>query len=367
MPDRILTLRELNRALLARQMLLEREPLTVVEAIHRLVGLQGQMANPPYVGLWSRLQGFQKADLIHALERREVVRATLMRATLHLFTAADYLRFRLALQPMLTGALSGVSKDRMGGITIEQVVESARELVDEQPRSFSEMRELLLQRHPDTDERMLGYGVRTHLPLIQVYPAGVWDVNTEAAYVTAEAWLGQPLAPVEGTLPEMIRRFLTGFGPATVADMQKWSAMSGLKPVVEGMRPTLRTFRNEQGRELFDVPDGLLPDADTPAPVRFTPDYDNLVLAHDDRTRIINKEYHKVVFHPTTRVWATILVDGFVAGIWKIERKKRKATLTISPLKSLTDAERAELVAEGERLLRFVAGDVSEIAVEFAS
>ncbi len=367
MADRVLTQRELNRTLLARQLLLERVSLSPVEVVERLVGLQAQVSNAPYIGLWARLQGFQHDDLSHAIAQRQVVKATLMRATLHLFSAADYLRFRLTLQPALSRSLSSVASSRGMGLDIEQVVAAARAFMAEQPRPFSELRAMLIARYPTADERIQGYAVRMHLPTLHAYPAGVWDNNKEAAQVVAEDWLGQPLAPTtDQLLAELIRRYLAAFGPATIADVQKWSGLQGLRGPVERMRPVLRTFRTEQGKELFDLADGLLAAADTPVPVIFTADYDNIVLAHEDRSRIMAREYHARVFNPSTRVWATFLVDGFVAGIWKIERKKKLATLTLTPFAPLSPAVQAALSEEGERLVRFAAPDSAQFAVQIA-
>jgi len=364
--DQVLTLRELNRTLLARQLLLARVSLSPVAAIERLIGLQGQVANAPYIGLWTRLRGFQHDDLSRAIEQRKVVKATVMRATLHLFSATDYLRFRRVLQPPLSRSLTSVSTNRMAGIDIEQVAAEARVHMEEQPRTFAELRDLLVASHPGADERMLGYSVRMHLPTLHAYPGGVWDNNKEAAQVVAEDWLGQPLDAGEDALPELIRRYLVAFGPATVADFQKWSGLQGMRSTFEQLRPVLRTFRTEQGKELFDLPDGLLAAADRPVPVIFTADYDNIVLAHEDRSRIVAREYHARVFNPATRVWATFLVDGFVAGIWKVERKKKLATLTLTPFAPLSPAVQAALSEEGERLVRFAAPDSAQFVVQIA-
>ncbi len=365
-PDRNLTHRELNRALLARQMLLARQPLSALEAVARLAGMQAQIPNPPYIGLWSRLQNFQRDELTRLMEQKQVVRVTAMRHTLHLLTAEDYLRLRLAIQPALTRGWKTITKTRLQGLDVERVVETARAYVAEQPRTFVEIRDLLAKLEPERDPSALAYTARTFLPLIQIPPAGTWGVGGSATQMLAEDWLGKPLASVEEGLPELIRRYLAAFGPATVGDIQSWSYLSGLKGAVEQLRPELRTFRDERKRELFDLPDAPLPDADTPAPIRFLPEFDNLILSHDDRRRVLPDEYRKHVFLTAARVRATFLVDGFVVGAWKLERVKKVARLIIEPFAPLADAVRDELAEEGERLLRFAEDDATEFEVTFA-
>ncbi len=366
MPDRILTRRELNRALLARQMLLERQPLSALAAIERLAGMQAQIPNPPYIGLWSRLRDFQRNELTQMMWQKQVVRVTAMRHTLHLFAADDYLRFRLAIQPALTRGWQTITKTRLQGLDVERVVETARAYVAEQPRTFVEIRDLLAKLEPERDPSALAYTARTFLPLIQIPPAGTWGVGGSAMQMLAEDWLGRPLIPAEEGLPELIRHYLAAFGPATVGDIQSWSYLSGLKGAVEQLRPQLRTFRDERKRELFDLPDAPLPDADTPAPVRFLPEFDNLILSHDDRTRVLPDEYRKHVFLTAARVRATFLVDGFVAGAWRFERVKKSARLIIEPFAPLAGDVCVALVEEGERLLRFAEDDATDFEVVFA-
>ncbi len=366
MPDRVLTRRELNRATLARQMLLERQPLSALEAVGRLAGLQAQVPNPPYIGLWSRLRDFQRDELTRLIQQRQVVRATMMRHTLHLFTAADYLRFRHAIQPALTRNWQTITRTRLQGLDVERAVETARAYVAQQPRTFVEIRDLLAKLEPERDPSALAYTARTFLPLVQMPPGGTWGVGGSATQMLAEDWLGQPLTPADEGLPDLIRHYLAAFGPATVADVQTWSGLPALKGAVATLKPELRTFRDEQGRELFDLPDAPLPSADTPAPVRFVPDFDNLILSHADRRRVLPDEYRKYVFLTAARVRATFLVDGFVAGAWKIERVKRTARLIVEPFAPLAEDVRLTLTEEGERLLRFAEDDAAEFEVRFA-
>ncbi|QIN79322.1 winged helix DNA-binding domain-containing protein [Rubrobacter marinus] len=354
-PERTLTLRELNRATLARQILLGREALPVPEAVGRLIGLQAQVVSPPYAGLWTRLEGFRPRDLTHALEERKIVRATLMRSTLHLMTAEDYLLLRPALQPALSRALNSFFGKRARGLDAERIVAAARAYLDEEPRAYGELRSHLAGLYPDRDPEALAYAARTYLPMVQVPSVGAaWGFSGRPPYATSESWLGE--APSGSGSPRaLILRYLAAFGPATTGDAQAYLGMARLKEHVEALRPELRAFRDEGGRELFDLPDAPLPGADAPAPVRFLPEYDNVLLAHADRTRVIADEHRARVFLSAGRVRATFLVDGFVAGTWKVEREGGSARLEIEPFGTLPDETRSSLDEEGERLLRFFA------------
>ncbi len=364
MVDRVLTRRQLNRATLARQMLLRRERLPVAVAVARLVAVQAQVQNPPYIGLWTRLEGFRRDDLTDAMARREVVRTAAVRSTLHLLTAADYLALRPAFQPALERALSGFFGQRGRGFDAERLVVAARRSFAE-PRTFVTIRALLSEIEPGADPQAMAYLVRTRLPLVQVPPAGAWGVGGEVKYALAPEWLDAPLNESDDPRP-LILRHLAAFGPASVRDVQTWAGIARLKGLMEALRPELRTFRDEGGTELFDLPDAPLPDEDTPAPVRFLPEYDNLLLAHADRTRIIADAHRPKVFLTAGRVRATFLADGFVAGTWRSERTRGAATLTIAPFAPLPDDMQAALAEEGERLLRFIEDGAETFAVRFA-
>ena len=278
-----LSTRQLNRATLARQLLLAREPIGPVEAIGRLCGLQAQEAAPPFIGLWTRLDGFEREHLLAALRDREVVRATLMRATLHLLGATDYAAFRCALMPVMERAVR-VLGERAKGLEPEAVLPAARELLLERPRGFNELRRLLQERFPAVNDRALGYTVRTHVPLVMVPTDAPWGFPSVADFALADEWLGRPL-PEDGTPEQLVLRYLAAFGPASAADAQTWSGLQGLAPVLEALRPQLLVFKSEGSRrELFDLPGAPRPDGDVPAPARFLPEFDNLVLAHADRT-----------------------------------------------------------------------------------
>jgi len=353
-PDRVLTLRELNRATLARQMLLDRQTIPVLDAVGRLAGLQAQVTSPPYVGLWTRLKDFRREDLTRLMEEKQVVRATLMRATLHLMTAEDYLLLRPALQPALTRSMNSIAGKRLDGLDVDRLVGVAREYFEREPHPFADLRPLLSELEPDRDPSALAYAVRTSLPLVQVPSGGVWGYSGKAPFTTAERWLGRALSGSEDPR-RLVLKYLAAFGPATVRDVQTWSGRMQLKQPVEELRAELRTFRDERGNELLDLPDAALPPEDTPAPPRFVPDYDNLVLSHADRGRVISDEHRKKVFLSAARVRATFLIEGFVRGAWKVEKTRKTATLVIEPFEPISTEDHAALSDEGERLVRFLA------------
>jgi Winged helix DNA-binding domain len=365
MADRILTLRELNRATLARQMLLERENVSVPAAIERLAGLQAQLASAPYVGLWTRLRDFRREDLAGEIESRKVVKATMMRATLHLCTAEDYIRFRTALKPVLIGAADAIVKRRGHDFDLDKVLKAARKFIGEKPRTFAEISDMLTELAPDHDVGAMRYSVRTHIPLAQVPINTGWSYSNKPEFTLAESWIGRPIS-TEDNLRELVFRYLRAFGPASITDAQTWLGMK-LKESFEKLRPELQTYRGEGRSEFFDLPETPLPAEDVPAPVRFLPEYDNLLLSHSNRTRVIADEYRSKVYLPGLRVAATILVDGFVRGAWKIEKTKTEATLVIEPFDKLTKKDRAALTEEGERLVRFVEPKAKSFGVRFTA
>lgn len=361
----LLSTRALNRAALARQMLLERAELPVLEGIERLIGLQAQLPNPPYVGLWTRLVGFEKAQLTRLIEKRRVVRSTMMRATQHLVTARDYLQLRPVLQPMLDRNCRHTHGKGTKGIDQEMLLAAGRSLLAGEPRTITELQSLLGERWPKHDALALGYSIQLLLPLVHVPPRGTWGRGGAVPATLAESWLRRPLSD-DRSPEEMIVRYLGAFGPATVKDVQMWSGLTGLRVAVEGLRPQLVTFRDAEGRELFDLPDAPLPDADTPAPPRYLPEYDNLLLAYADRSRMLTDKEQRAIWTRNGLV-ATALVDGRVAATWRITRTRTSATLEIEGLKRIAKTDRVALIEEGERLLAFTDPDVASRSIRFAA
>jgi hypothetical protein len=356
-----LTRRQLNRATLARQLLLSREPVSAVDAIERLAGMQAQEPKHPFIGLWTRVADFDREDLLEALRERQVVRATLMRSTLHLMSAADYAAVRMALQPPRSVALR-VPGARSEGLDLDKVLPAAREILRGAPLAFDEIRTRLQARFPDVNDRALGYAVRTLVPLVMAPSEGErWGFARVSPFALADEWLDEPLA--EDAVEALVTRYLRAFGPAGAKDVQTWSGLGGMKSVLDGMRDRLEVFADERGRELFDLPDAPRPDAEVRAPPRFLPEFDNLVLAYDDRTRVIADEHRPLVTTKNLRVKATFLVDGVVAGTWTIAVKRKVATLTLAPFGTLPKRAVTQLEAEGETLLRFAEPDAKGFGV----
>jgi hypothetical protein len=288
-----------------------------------------------------------------------------MRATLHLLGADDYAAFRPALQPVMERAARGALRDRVAGLEIDRVLPAARTLLREQPRTFTELRRLLQAQFPDVNDRALGYTVRTHLPLVMVPADAAWAFPSVASFALADEWLGHPL-PSDGTPEKLVLRYLAAFGPATPADAQTWSGLQGLAAAFEVLRPQLAVFKSERGRDLFDLPGAPRPGEDIAAPARFLPEFDNLVLAHADRTRLVADEHRAALVTKNLRVRATFLWDGMVAGTWELERKRAVATLRMSAFRTLPKRAAKELTAEAEALLRFAEGDATDYDVQIA-
>ena len=349
MPDE-LTLKQLNRATLARQLLLERRRVAPAAAVERLGGLQAQEPRPAFAALWTRLAGFERAQLHDALTSRAVVRGTMMRATLHMTSAPDYAALRTSLQPMLTAAMEGIFKQR-GEVDAAQVLPVARELLGERPRTFGDLRAELSERFPQFEHRALGYAVRMQLPLLMV-PSDDdrWAFPPDSCFALAEQWIDGELGDAD--LQALVRRHLAAFGPASAADVQTWSGLKGLKDVVGAMADELVEFKSGR-RTLYDLPDAPRPDEDAPAPPRLLPEFDSLLLAHQDRTRVITDERRKALATKNLRVQATFLVDGFVAGSWAVERKRGRATLTLSAFERLPKADQGRARRRGRGTAAF--------------
>ena len=345
----ILSRRALNRATLARQLLLERAAMPALDAVAHLVGMQAQVPLNPYTGLWSRLAGFEPAELAMLVLDRKVVRIVVMRATIHLVTAEDCLLLRPLTQPVLEKELARHPEfaPALKGVDLAPVLTYARSVFAESPRSTGQLRAVLGQRFPELHAGALAYACRCLLPLVQVPPRGVWGQAGQVTLTTAESWLGRPLV-AQPSIDDMMLRYLAAFGPASVADAGTWSRLTGLREVFERLRPGLMTFRDERGRELFDLPDAPRPDPDGPAPARFLPEYDNLLLSHDDRSRFTGEP-----FPAAGPVHGTFLVGGFVAGVWALDG----SALTV------TGQATEELKAEGVRFLDFLGVADGEVRV----
>jgi len=328
--------------------------------------MQAQVPHTPYVGLWTRLDGFRHEELAQLITERRAVRLALMRSTIHLVTARDCLALRPVVQPALDRDLyrNSTHGPHIAGMDMPALLAAGRALLDERPLTTAELGKRLHARWPDRAAASLAYAMRNLAPLVQTPPRGLWGLSGQTRYATAEAWLGQPL--VADAAPDaMILRYLAAFGPATVADVQTWSGLTGLRAVVERLRPRLRIFRDERGRELFDLPDAPRPDPATPAPPRFLPAFDNALLAHADRTRIIADDHREIIAaNRLTR--GAVLVDGFVCGTWWTERTRGTATLVIEPFAPLSKEARAAVAGEGEHLVRFIDDGATTFDVRFA-
>lgn len=360
----VLTRRELNRATLARQFLLRRADVPVTEVLTRVVGMQAQAPNPPYYGLWARLSGFHPDDLIKLVTGREVVRLSLMRSTIHLVTADDALYLRSVLQPAQERAFLATYAKRVEGLDVPQVLAAAVEILEAEPVTFAVLGKRLQELHPGCDVQTLSNLARTFAPLVQVPPRGLWGFSGQATHTTARAWLGRGLSDAV-TADEMVLRYLAGFGPASVADAQVWSGLTRLKEVFERLRPRLRTFRSESGVELFDLPDSPRPGGDVDAPVRIVAEFENMLLSYADRSRVISEEHRKRIFTPNGLIPGTFLVNGVVAGTWRLTGKKKTALLEFTLFGKVSKRDRARLEAEGGRLLAFAVPDADTTEITF--
>ena len=358
-----LTVRQLNRTLLERQLLLRRHRLPAAEAVERLVGMQAQVPSSPYIGLWARLEGFQTDELSDLVRRREVVRLALMRSTIHLVTARDCLGLRPIFQADLERTLHvGTPFGRnVAGMDVDELMLAARRLLEERPMTLAELGSALHERWPDRDATSLSYAIRQHLALVQVPPRGVWGAAGGPRVTTAEHWLGAPLDPHPDP-GEMALRYLRAFGPSTVSDIRAWSGLRGARAIVDALRPRLRSYRDDRGRELLDAEEGGISVADMPAPARLLPDYDNLLLGHADRSRVFADDADRRAGIGVP----TVLLDGFVAATWRLVREGREATLQVAPRRRLRANERREISDEGEHLLELLAPEAGARRVAFA-
>jgi hypothetical protein len=359
----VLGRRARNRALLERQLLLRRVRRPAAEVVEHLVGLQAQEPRDPYVALWTRLEDFDPDELGGLVAGRQAVRSPLMRATIHLVSARDCLTLAPLLRPVLernfwTGSPFG---RQVKGVDIDAVLAAGRALLDEQPRTTAQLRALMAERWPGYDAASLAYAVHHLVPVVQVPPRGVWGGKGLATWATTERWLDSPLDPTP-SIDRVVLRYLAAFGPASTMDVQAWSGLTRLREVTDRLRPRLRGFRSEAGRELFDLPDAPRPDPDTPAPVRFLPQYDNVVLSHADRSHLGTDAAAR---WPTDDLhWSPLLVDGVVDGAWRLSRDRKAATMTVRLFGPLPAPDRTAVEEEAERLLGFLAPEAGDRRVE---
>lgn len=351
----LISRRALNRATLDRQLLLRRTGRSVPEVVEHLGGLQAQTPHTWYVGLWNRIAGFRPGDASDLLAGRELVRVALQRSTIHLVTARDCLAMRPLLQVVTERMTRTTFGKRLAGVDLDELAATGRALLEERPMTFADLGRALAERWPDNDPHALGQGVRWLLALVQVPPRGLWGRSGPVAHTTAESWVGlagvPPMSP-----PELVRRYLAAFGPASVMDVQTWSGLTRLGEVVESM--DLVAFRDESGRTLYDLPDAVRPPEDVPAPVRLMYDFDNLFLSHADRSRVISDRGAAVVqdcFMGTNVVPRMILVDGSTAGDWTVTRARGVSTVNIHPWEPIAVMDEVE--EEARRLLEFLAPD----------
>ncbi|WP_261808551.1 winged helix DNA-binding domain-containing protein [Nonomuraea sp. C10] len=351
--------RALNRATLARQLLLDRADLPVTGAVAHLCGLQAQEPQEPFVGLWSRLRAFEPAALSGLLVRRRVVRVHLMRRTVHLVTAGDVLAWRARHDAMLRQRVLGVYRRELAGVDLDELAAAGRAVMaDGEPRSMAEVVEALAGRWPEPGRRALGEMVISALvPVAQAPPRGLWRARAGVRNVLLSSWLGREIDPhaPDGSDPvgqALVRRYLAAFGPAATADLRAWSGLAGLPGAVAAVREELVSFRDERGRELLDLPDAPRPDPDTPAPVRFLPAFDNAILGYHARGRIID-DAHRGLSVAGARV---VLVDGRVAATWTVE----SGTVTVTPLRRLSPADRTAVADQGQQLATFLSDGDSD-------
>jgi Winged helix DNA-binding domain len=359
MASDVLDHRALNRATLARQLLLERTPMAPLAAVEHLIGLQAQVPLNPYHALWSRIEGFDPDAVGRLVLDRALVRIAAMRSTIHLVSAADALVLRPLAQPVLDRELRQ-HRDHapvLAGVDLRSVIEFGRELFAE-PRTIPQARAAMAEQFPDVDPGALVFACRNNLALIQVPPRGVWGRTAQVTLATAEGWLGRsPVA--DPSVDEVVLRYLAAFGPALVADAAAWSGLQAMREVFDRLRPRLRTFADERGRELFDLPDAPRPDAGVPAPVRFLPEYDNALLSHADRSRFAADERVRQFWQGRT-MGGSVLADGEVRAAWVIERDRDTGAATmVVHHTGLSKRLASAVTVEGRSALRFLEPNAS--------
>jgi hypothetical protein len=360
---RTLTTRELNRALLARQGLLARKRVSVVKMIEQVGGLQTQEPRDAFISLWSRIANFDPEKLRAAAERREIVRGSYLRCTVHTITAEDFMRFRLTLSPVIERDAANW-RPHYVGLDIPTVRKAVEQILsDDEPRSGREIGKLLHEQFPKLDVDGLVNCARIHVPVVMTPSDARWGYNRPPKLMLANRWFGGKLEQAQAS--ELMLRGLAAIGPASTSDLRTWSGMPGVKEAIEPLRSELNVFRDEDGRELFDLPGAPRPKADTPAPVRFLGEFDNVVLSHADRKRVVDADDAKRFnLSKNGRRALTVLIDGHVRGSWVLTRKKQEARVTVSLFYKESKTTLDELSAEAERLVKFLEADAAEFVIE---
>jgi hypothetical protein len=348
--EEVLSTRALNRALLARQLLLERFGGPLTGALERVAGLQTQYAPSAYIALWSRLEGFRRDALTKTLHQRRAVQATLMRSTIHIVSARDFPLFAAAIRRPRQEWWARVQRRQMEGVDMEDVARRVRTFLADGPRQRTELEELLREGgFPPIAAASVGMWV----DLVRVPPSGTWEQRRADLYGLADDWVGTTDATEAESQEHLIKRYLGGFGPASISDIASWAGLPAtiVRAVTDRLR--LRRFRDEQAGELLDLPRAPLPDQDTPAPVRFLPTWDATLLVHARRSQILPERYRNLVFNTKTpHSVSTFLVDGAVAGTWRYDGGR----IRLEPYEPVPRSMRRELDAEASRLAGFHAG-----------
>ncbi|CAN5709683.1 winged helix DNA-binding domain-containing protein [soil metagenome] len=362
---RVLSLRALSRATLARQFLAGRSPMLALEVIRHLAGLQSQVPDPPYIGLGSRMAAFHPSELEQLLIERTAVRLAVMRSTIHLVTADDCLPLRAAVQPAIERGFQSSHGKFLEGVDRRQLERLTRNLLEDGPKTLNDIGRRLEEHFPGREATYLAAAARTEVPLVQLPPRGLWRTAGVSLHTPADVWLDRQNVD-DANLDSLVRRYLVAYGPASVKDIQTWSGLTRLNGIVNGMRDRLVTYQDETGRELFDLPDQPLPDPDMPAPVRFLPGWDNALLSYASQARILPPEYKPRIFTKNGIVRASLLVDGYVAGIWMASCAGSSATMSIETFRPLDRPAKKAATAEGIQLLAILQPKASVHDVVFS-
>ena len=352
-PDRLLTRRALNRALLERQLLLGRKPLRATQVVERLGGLQAQSTPSPYLSLWTRLEGFERDELTKALAGRRLVKALLQRGTLHVVAPRTYWAIMTVRRTLAASLWPPSYEARLPSARIAELAELLQAELDGNELTYKQVRALLEPHAPDgVPATFLWRRVQSYSYVIHVPPSGIWGYGGHGVYTAAAGKVrGEPSAPKDA-FDEIVRTYLAAYGPATKQDIGQWAGVPRMQPITESLeRLSLRTFASEDGKVLYDLPRAPLPDPETPAPTRLVPRFDNLVLSHADRSRVLGDVAPSRIVTNNGLVHATILVDGFVAGTWQLEHGR----VRLEPFGKLDAAAKRTLKDEAERLESFVA------------